>query len=73
LTKRPYADALAHAAGRKHYLRVPGRLALLLGDNTTSLTRSLRVSNRRFRAATGWSPAYPSVRESWKATAIHVT
>jgi len=53
LTKRAYADALAHAAGRKHYLRVPSRLALLLGDNTTSLTQSLRVSNRRFRAATG--------------------
>src|SRR5262245_43206512 len=49
------------------------RHAQLFGDNTTSLTRSLRVSNRRFRAATGWSPAYPSVQEGWKATAIHVT
>jgi nucleoside-diphosphate-sugar epimerase len=69
LTKRAYADALAQAAGRKHYLRAPGRLALLLGDSTTALTRSLRVSNRRFKAATGWSPQYPSAREGLKATA----
>ena len=35
----------------------------------TSLTRSLRVSNARFRAATGWAPHYPSAREGWIATA----
>jgi nucleoside-diphosphate-sugar epimerase len=65
LAKRDFADALA--AGRGRYLRAPGRLALLLGDSTTSLTRSLRVSNARFKAATGWSPEYPSAREGWRA------
>jgi hypothetical protein len=34
-----------------------------------SLARSLRVSNGRFRAATGWTPRYPSAREGWRATA----
>lgn len=68
LTKRGYADALAAAAGKAPWARVPGRAALLLGDRSTSLTRSLRVSNRRFRTATSWAPAYPSAREGWTAT-----
>ncbi|MBO0851498.1 MAG: NAD(P)-dependent oxidoreductase [Pseudonocardia sp.] len=69
LTMREYADALAEAAGKAMWLRVPGRAAALLGDRLTSLTRSLRVSNARFRAATGWAPRYPSAREGWLATA----
>ena len=69
LTKREYADALARAAGRTMWLRGPGRAALVFGDRLTSLTRSLRVSNARFRAATGWAPRYPSAREGWIATA----
>jgi nucleoside-diphosphate-sugar epimerase len=70
LTKRGYADALAAAAGRTAWARIPGRAALLLGNRSTSLTRSLRVSNRRFKTATGWAPRYPSAREGWAATAI---
>src|SRR5215207_10165787 len=70
LTKRAYAGALAAAAGARVCLRVPGRLALLLGDRSTSLTRSLRVSNARFRGASGWAPRYPSAREGWIATAM---
>src|SRR5262249_54061928 len=69
LTKREYADALAAAARRTAWLRVPGRAALLLGDRSTSLTRSLRVSNARFKTVTGWAPRYPSAREGWAATA----
>lgn len=69
LTKREYAAALAAAAGRAGWLRAPGRAALLLGDRLTSLTRSLRVSNARLRAATGWAPCYPSAREGLTATA----
>jgi len=67
LTKRAFADALAHAAGRKHYIRAPGSLALIMGDNTTSLTRSLRVSNTRFKQLTGWAPQFPSAREGFAA------
>ncbi|MQA84578.1 MAG: NAD(P)H-binding protein [Streptosporangiales bacterium] len=69
LTKRDYARALAAAAGVPMWLRLPGRAALLFGDRVTSLTRSLRVSNARFRAATGWAPRYPSARDGWVATA----
>jgi nucleoside-diphosphate-sugar epimerase len=69
LTMRDYADALAKAAGKALWLRVPGRAAGLFGDRLTSLARSLRVSNARFRGATGWAPRYPSAREGWLATA----
>ncbi|NJP89022.1 NAD(P)-dependent oxidoreductase [Nonomuraea sp. FMUSA5-5] len=69
LTKRAYADALARAAGAAPWVRGPGRLAYAFGDRLTSLTRSLRVSNARFRTATGWAPRYPSAREGWLATA----
>lgn len=69
LTKWDYTAALAAAAGKSAWLGVPGPLALLLGHRSTSLTRSLRVSNKRFRKLSGWVPRYPSVREGWKATA----
>jgi nucleoside-diphosphate-sugar epimerase len=69
LTKRAFADALGAAVGTTPWLRLPGRAALLLGHRTTSLTRSLRVANGRFRAATGWAPRYPSAREGLAATA----
>jgi nucleoside-diphosphate-sugar epimerase len=69
LTKREYAQALASAAGTRPWVRGPGRLASLLGHRMASLTRSMRVSNRRFREASGWQPRYPSAREGWIATA----
>ena len=71
LTKREFADAIANAAGRKVYLRAPGRIAHILGDGATSLTRSLRVSNAAFKRETGWTASYPSAREGWAAMAPH--
>ena len=69
VTTRSFGDALARSARTGAWLRVPGRAALLLGDRTTSLTRSLRVSNRRFKAASSWTPTYRSAFEGWQATA----
>jgi hypothetical protein len=63
---------MADAVGAKTWITGPGRLALLLGDRTTSMTRSLRVANARFRAATDWRPRYPSVREGYRAVAASV-
>ena len=65
LTKKAYADALAVATERNAYVRAPGSLALLLGDKTTSLTRSIRASNRLLKQVTGWAPVYRSAREGW--------
>jgi len=69
LTKREYADACAAAVERRIWISGPGRLALLLGDRLTSITRSLRVSNKRFRDASGWAPRYPSAAEGYRAMA----
>lgn len=72
VTKRQYARALAEAAGTRPWVAGPGRLASVFGDRLTSLTRSLRVSNRQFRRTSGWEPGYPSAREGWAATARQV-
>lgn len=69
VTARANADAMADAVGARPWVYVPGSLALLLGNRTTSMTRSLRVSNTRFRSATHWKPRYPSVREGYSAMA----
>jgi hypothetical protein len=66
VTQAIHLPTLATLADR---LRVPGRAALVLGDRSTSLTRSLRVSNARFRGATGWAPRYANARDRWIATA----
>ncbi|MFE0748779.1 NAD-dependent epimerase/dehydratase family protein [Gordonia sp. NPDC058843] len=65
VTKRHHTAALAGAVGRHPVVTGPGRAALLLGARTTSLTRSLRVSNKRFRSASGWQPHYASVWEGY--------
>lgn len=68
LTWADYSAALVAAAGVRPWLKGPGRAALLLGDRLASMTRSLRVTNRRLRDDTGWTPRYPSARHGWEAT-----
>jgi nucleoside-diphosphate-sugar epimerase len=69
ITARDNTEAMTAAVGTNTWLRAPGRAASLLGQRTTSVTRSLRVSNARFRAATAWKPRYPSVWEGYRAMA----
>jgi NAD dependent epimerase/dehydratase family enzyme len=69
VTARANTAAMADAVHTTAWVRAPGRAALLLGDRTTSLTRSLRVSNSRLRGSTGWTPKYPSVREGYRSMA----
>ena len=68
-TKHEYAEACCDAAGTRPWISGPGRLGLLLGDRLTSLTRSLRVSNAKFKSATSWRPLFSSVREGYRAMA----
>jgi hypothetical protein len=62
MTRGEQRAALAAAVGRRRLfrLRAPKTVVGPLGD-------SQRVSNRRFRDETAWSPRYPSARESWSA------
>jgi nucleoside-diphosphate-sugar epimerase len=63
LQRRELASVLAQTVGRKWLFRPPTLLfRLLAGKNAMFLTRSQRVSNRRFKAATGWYPMVPDAR-----------
>jgi nucleoside-diphosphate-sugar epimerase len=65
------ARILAQAVGRRRLFRPPSIvLRMLRGKDAMFLTRSQRVSNRKFKAATGWSPMLPSAREGFKLLSI---
>jgi nucleoside-diphosphate-sugar epimerase len=65
LTRREYVDALARGLGRSSLRTPPSWLTRLGGSKVRMIMRSQRISNRRLKDATGWSPAYPSAREGW--------
>jgi nucleoside-diphosphate-sugar epimerase len=65
------ATALAQTVHRRWLLRPPALLLrLLAGKDAMFLTRSQRVSNRKFRDATGWSPTVPSARDGFRWLSI---
>ena len=73
LRLRDYARAVADATGAKPPRRVPKWLFKLLGGGpATYILASQRVSNKKFKAATGWSPRYPSAREGYTAIAAEL-
>jgi nucleoside-diphosphate-sugar epimerase len=63
ISRRDFVDVLANAAGAKAPRPMPRLLAALGGKTMELLSRSQRISNARLRAATGWSPKWPSARE----------
>jgi nucleoside-diphosphate-sugar epimerase len=68
LTRRDALDAFSAAFDLKRLRTNPAwLLRLIAGPAATSLIASQRVSNRKFRDATGWAPVYPSLREGWQA------
>jgi nucleoside-diphosphate-sugar epimerase len=69
LRRRDFYNALADALNVAHPRMPPKWLAGLTGSLGKTLGRSIRVSNRRFRAASGWAPRYPNAREGWRAVA----
>lgn len=66
LTRAQYAQATADALGDARRLRLPPKLASRMIEKTQGppLVSSQRTSNRRFKDATGWAPAFPSARET---------
>jgi nucleoside-diphosphate-sugar epimerase len=67
LTRRDYVAAAAAAFG----VRAPKPLPEAIGKlpRVRVLARSQRVSNAKFRQATGWAPQFRSAREGWAAVA----
>ncbi len=71
-TRAELTEGLAAAVGRSHLRAPPTGLLRLGGQKVTMLMRSQRVSNRRFRHATDWSPRFPSAREGFPIVAREV-
>lgn len=63
LTRREFYGALARVAGGPEPRFPPRFLGKLLGSVGDVLMRSQRISNRKFRDASGWAPAHASARE----------
>lgn len=62
---------MAQACNAREPRRVPALVArLAVGRATNLLTVSQRVSNRRFRTTTGWSPAHPDAVAWWHRSAL---
>jgi nucleoside-diphosphate-sugar epimerase len=64
-TRGEQMDALADAAGVRHLAAAPEVLTKV--GPLSYVARSQRVSNKRFKEATGWEPRYPTGREGWPA------
>ncbi len=60
-----FARVLAEASGGPAPRRLPGWVERLGSDKLEILTRSNRVSSRRFTDATGWTPRWPSLSTRW--------
>ena len=69
MTRETFAEAVARALGTKPPRTLPAALARLGGENGRFYVRSQRVSNRRFKEATGWTPRYPTAADGWAAMA----
>lgn len=65
-----YLSTLADAVHVPNPFRFPGVLGkATFGDTWKYLSRSQRVSNARFKEASGWKPSVPSVAEGWPLVA----
>lgn len=67
LTKKAYVRAVGAAIGKRPWCSLPGQLVRLGGKKSDFLARSQRVSNAAIKAASDWTPQYPSAREGWEA------
>lgn len=66
MRRREVFDLLARALGVKPPRIPPLWLTKITGSLGDTLGRSHRLSNAKFRQASGWVPKVPSVREGWK-------
>ncbi|GCE21520.1 NAD-dependent epimerase/dehydratase family protein [Dictyobacter kobayashii] len=65
-TRDEFAAALAQSVGKKRLFRIPnGVIKMMSGIASDLITRSQRVSNRRFRELTTWKPGVPNIQKGW--------
>jgi nucleoside-diphosphate-sugar epimerase len=79
LRRAEIAAVMAVVVGRKRLLRLPEWLMRLIGGpGVDALSRSQRISNNRFKTATGWAPSVLDARVGMRllvqpASPIHKT
>src|SRR5262245_49274340 len=67
LTRDEVKRLIARAVGRNRLIAPPAfAVRIVAGKDATFAARSLRVSNRRFKEATGWSPTVRNARKGWE-------
>jgi nucleoside-diphosphate-sugar epimerase len=68
LSRQEVNTAIAAAVHKKRLWQPPAFLIRMSAGATLYdiLFRSQRVSNRRFKEATGWAPSVPNAREGWQ-------
>jgi len=67
LTRRALGDAVSRMLHVPPPKMPPPWMARLAGNMGDAMARSLRISNRKFRATSNWAPMYPSAREGLRA------
>jgi len=60
-----WTRSLATAAGIPVPRPIPAWMTAIGGSMLRLMSRSERVSNRRFRDASGWAPKYPTASDAW--------
>jgi nucleoside-diphosphate-sugar epimerase len=60
-----WVRTLASAAGIRVPKPIPAWMTALGGSMLKLMARSERVSNRKFREASGWAPKYPKASDAW--------
>jgi nucleoside-diphosphate-sugar epimerase len=65
VTRRAFYSALAASVGAPPPKFFPVWMKYLVGSMGELLGRSQRISNRKLKSATSWTPRYPSVREGF--------
>lgn len=67
LTRDEIKQIIARAVGRKRLIAPPTlAVRVVAGKDAMFAARSHRVSNKKFKEATGWSPTMRSAREGWE-------
>jgi nucleoside-diphosphate-sugar epimerase len=66
VTHREFVDSLASALKVPAPKLPPSWVTPLFGSLAEMAARSLRMSNKKLRAASGWAPKYASVRDAWR-------
>lgn len=72
VTRGEFGGVVATALGVRPPRQGLSVMARAAGSKTELLMRSQRVANGAFREASGWAPAFPSVREGLPATVAAV-